>query len=327
MAKIGITMGEPSGVGPEIIAKALESDLINQSDDEYIIYGDKAVFEHINTILNLKSNYMEKVKFVDLSIINEPIQFATLKTEYGRAAGKYIEIAIKDALNKKIDAIVTAPIHKKSFVLGGYGEKYAGHTEMLAGLTGTQSYCMMLASGKLRVCHVTTHVSLLDAITKYIHEDRILEVIKLADNVCRQLGIEDPSIGIAGINPHAGDNDLFGDEESRIIVPTLAKASKLGYKVDGPVPADTLFSKAVGGWYDIVLAMYHDQGHIPVKLAGFSYNNVDKSWSIRGINVTLGLPIIRTSVDHGTAFGKAGKGTADAESMIDAIKYANLLSE
>ena len=248
--------------------------------------------------------------------------FGQVSAEAGRAAGEAIETAVALAKEKRIDAIVTNPIHKESFNLAGYGKRFPGHTEMLAALTGAKSYCMMLSSGNLRVCHVTTHVSLLDALTKYITIERILEVIKLADGVCRQLGIKESLIGVAGINPHAGEHGLFGDEEQRIIIPALEQAADLGIEAEGPVPADTLFSKAKGGWYAAIVAMYHDQGHIPCKLDGFIYDHRTQKWSMTGVNVTLGLPIIRTSVDHGTAFGKAGKGTADQRSLFEAVRYA-----
>jgi 4-hydroxythreonine-4-phosphate dehydrogenase len=225
-------------------------------------------------------------------------------------------------MTDQIDAIVTNPIHKESFHLGGYGVKYPGHTEMLAALTGTKSYCMMLASGSLRICHVTTHVSLLDALTRYITPERILEVIRLADGAAKQLGISEPLIGVAAINPHGGEQGLFGDEEQRLILPAINEAAQEGIRVEGPVPADTLFSKGKGGWYAVVVAMYHDQGHIPCKLDGFVYDHDTGKWTMTGVNVTLGLPIIRTSVDHGTAFGKAGKGTADPLSLIQATRLA-----
>jgi 4-hydroxythreonine-4-phosphate dehydrogenase len=247
--------------------------------------------------------------------------------EAGRAAGEAIEKAVELALAGKIDAVVTNPIHKESFKLGGYGERFPGHTEMLAALTGTKSYCMMLASGNLRVCHVTTHVSLLDALTKYITTERVLEVIQLADGACKQMGIAEPTIGVAGINPHAGEHGLFGREELDVIIPALEQAASLGVRVEGPVPADTIFSKAKGGWYDAVVAMYHDQGHIPAKFDGFVYDRMTQRWTMQGVNVTLGLPIIRTSVDHGTAFDQAGKGTADQHSLVEAVKFAIRLAQ
>ena len=333
LPRIGITMGDPAGVGSEIAAKMLTYDRISDLCIPIVI-GDAQVirqgFEviridpHLEVVHDLEGplepgrNYVYDLDNVSLS----DYSFGQISGEAGRAAGESIEMAIKLAMEHQIDAIVTNPIHKESFNLGGYGKRYPGHTEMLAELTGTESYCMMLASGNLRVCHVTTHVSLLDALTKYITIERVLEVVRLADGVCRQLGIVEPLIGVAGINPHSGEHGLFGDEEQRIIIPALEQATELGIKVEGPVPADTLFSKAKGGWYDAVVAMYHDQGHIPCKLDGFIYDHETKRWSMTGVNVTLGLPIIRTSVDHGTAFGKAGKGTADQRSLLEATKFA-----
>jgi 4-hydroxythreonine-4-phosphate dehydrogenase len=225
-----------------------------------------------------------------------------------------------------VDAIVTNPIHKESFNLAGYGQKYPGHTEMLAALTGTQRYCMMLATGNLRVCHVTTHVSLLDALTKHITPERVLEVIGLADEVGRQLGVAEPLIGVAGINPHAGEHGLFGDDEARLVAPAIAAAQAQGIRAEGPISPDTLFSKALGGWYTAAVAMYHDQGHIACKVAGFVYNQATGQWTMTGVNVTLGLPIIRTSVDHGTAFDRAGQGNSDHNSLLEATDLAIALA-
>jgi 4-hydroxythreonine-4-phosphate dehydrogenase len=333
LPRIGITLGDPAGVGSEITAKLTVYDRITDLCIPIII-GDAKAFQQgldiiksdatfevvhdLNGALKPGLVYVYDLNHISLS----DFTFGQISGEAGRAAGEAIETAVKLAMDKKIDAMVTNPIHKESFNLGGYGERFPGHTEMLAALTGAKSYCMMLVSGNLRVCHVTTHVSLLDALTKYITTERILEVIRLADGVCRQLGIKKPLIGVAGINPHAGEHGLFGDEEQRIIIPALKQATELGVKAEGPVPADTLFSKAKGGWYDAAVAMYHDQGHIACKIDGFIYDHETRRWSMRGVNVTLGLPIIRTSVDHGTAFGKAGKGTADQRSLLEAVKFA-----
>ncbi len=264
-----------------------------------------------------------KIFVYDLDNINlSDYSFSEISAKTGKASGEFIEAAINFAKGGKIDAIVTNPIHKESFTLGGYGSRYAGHTEMLASMTNTKSYCMMLVHDNLRVCHVTTHVSLLDAVSKYITTERIVEVIRLGGKTCRQIGINNPLVGVAGINPHSGEHGKFGDEEELIIEPALEIVCDEGINVEGPVPADTLFSKAKGGWYDVVIAMYHDQGHIPAKFNGFIYDEGTKQWNMRGVNVTLGLPIIRTSVDHGTAFGKAGKGKADYGSLLDAVKFA-----
>jgi 4-hydroxythreonine-4-phosphate dehydrogenase len=198
---------------------------------------------------------------------------------------------------------------------------------MLAALTNTTRYCMMLSTRTLRVCHVTTHVSLLEALTRHITPERVLDTIRLAHEVGRQLGVAEPLIGVAGINPHAGEHGLFGDDEARLVQPAIDRAVAEGIRADGPVPPDTLFSKALGGWYTIAVAMYHDQGHIACKVAGFVYDQRTGRWSMTGVNVTLGLPIIRTSVDHGTAFDRAGQGTSDHNSLIEATLMAVELAQ
>ena len=193
-------------------------------------------------------------------------------------------------------------------------------------MTNTKKYSMMLAHDNLRVLHVTTHIPMKD-VSAHLNVDRIYDVINLANKTCKQLGIKEPKIGVAGLNPHSSDEGRFGDEEEKIIIPSIEKAKSYGILADGPVPSDTLFCKAKGGLYDATVVMYHDQGHIPAKFAGFVYDADSNQWVIRGVNVTLGLPIIRASVDHGTAFGKAGKGTADYKSLEDALDYATLMAK
>jgi 4-hydroxythreonine-4-phosphate dehydrogenase len=321
MAIIGITMGDCAGIGPEIILKSLCDDELKKGN-RFFIYGERKAFEDMNRRLGNIAD-IDEMDFVDMDIIKLPIEYGAVKSAYGLAAGRYIEKAIKDAMDKRIEAIVTAPIHKKSFELGGYGKKFAGHTEMLADMTGTKDYTMMLAYKNLRVIHVSIHVSLKQAIES-VTTANVYNAIKLGYQTCRRLGLEDIRMAVAGLNPHAGDSGLFGNEEALEIIPAIEKARKeLNCSIEGPVPADTVFSKAYGGMYDMVVAMYHDQGHIPLKTLGFIYNHDTAGWKeVQGVNVTLGLPIIRTSVDHGTAFGKAGKGSASAESMKDAIRYA-----
>ncbi len=331
---MGITMGDPAGIGPEIAAKALSKKEIYEICRPLVI-GDKGAMEDGIRIARkpLKINPIEKVseaKFeygtidvIDLKNIDmSKLKYGTIGEMTGKAVGEYIKKAIELAMNKEIDAIVTNPIHKESFKLGGWGKKYAGHTEMLADLTGTKKYNMMLMHGNFRVVHVSTHISLRDACDA-VKKDRVLNTIKVAYQGCRDLGIENPKIAVAGLNPHASDGGLFGWEEEKEIIPAIEEAKKLGWSVEGPIPADTVFSKARGGMYDVVVCMYHDQGHIPMKLVGFVMDEKTGTWkSVSGVNATLGLPIIRTSVDHGTAFGKAGKGTATADSLIDAIHVA-----
>ncbi|HIE27790.1 TPA: 4-hydroxythreonine-4-phosphate dehydrogenase PdxA, partial [Candidatus Poribacteria bacterium] len=233
---------------------------------------------------------------------------------------EYIKKVIELALAKEIDATVTGPIHKEAINLAGY--HYAGHTEIYADFTETKDYAMMLADGDYRIVHVSTHVSLRKA-CDLAKRERILKVIDLGCETLLRLGVENPRIAVAGLNPHAGEEGLFGDEEITEIIPAIEIAREEGINIDGPIPPDTVFAKARGGQYDLVVAMYHDQGHIAMKVAGFNYDKKTRQWtSMSGVNVTLGLPIIRTSVDHGVAFGKAGEGRANPQSMIEAIRMA-----
>jgi 4-hydroxythreonine-4-phosphate dehydrogenase len=240
----------------------------------------------------------------------------------GKASVEYVLKAAKMALKGSVDAIVTAPLNKEAIHLGGYD--YPGHTELLAEISGTEDYAMMLISGNLRVVHVTTHIPL-SSVPESVTKERILSTIMVAHNAVKSLGIAEPRIGVAGLNPHSSDGGLFGDEERENIQPAIEKAVKKGIKAEGPVPPDTVFGKALGGLYDVVVAMYHDQGHIPVKLAGFRWDKAKEDWGeMGGVNVTLGLPFIRTSVDHGTAYGRAGRreGTANPQSLIEAVQVA-----
>ena len=226
----------------------------------------------------------------------------------GDAAFKYVTKVIELAMDKKVDATVTNAFNKEAVIY--------------ADMTGTKNYTMMLAHENLRVVHVSTHVSLREACDR-VKKQRVLDVIRIADKACKDLGIKEPKIGVAGLNPHSGEHGLFGREEIDEIIPAIEAAKAEGINADGPVPPDTVFSKARGGWYDIVVAMYHDQGHIPLKVVGFVYNHEKKAWdAVAGVNITLGLPIIRVSVDHGTAFDQAGTGTASELSLRNSIEYA-----
>ncbi|MDD5166219.1 MAG: 4-hydroxythreonine-4-phosphate dehydrogenase PdxA [Candidatus Omnitrophica bacterium] len=332
---IGITIGEPAGIGSEIAVKLLSDQEVYKIGRPIIIGSEFLIKEGMRIARVNKKAYAikdeeinkveyseEEIKYIDCKNIRKgDFDYGKISAKAGRAAGEYIKKAVQLALENKINAIVTCPIHKESFTLGGWGKRYAGHTEMISDLTGTKKYAMVLACDKLRVIHVTTHVSLRKSIED-CKKGRILDVIQLGHNACRKLGIQKPRIGVAGLNPHAGDGGIFGDEEIKEIMPAIKEAQDLGFDVSGPISADTIFCKAKGGMFDIVIAMNHDQGHIPLKYAGFLYNDQAKSWGIRGVNITVGLPIIRVSVDHGTAFGKAGKGTADYTSLKDAYRYA-----
>ncbi len=250
----------------------------------------------------------------------EPNRFGELSAAAGKAAFAYIEKAVSLALAGDVDAITTAPIHKEAINLAGY--HYSGHTEILAALTATESVSMMLVCGQMRVAHVTTHVALEDVPSR-ITQPRVVKVIDLFHRALLDLGIDSPKIAVAGLNPHSGEGGLFGRQELDVIIPAVAAAVERGYDVEGPIPPDTVFVKMLAGHYDGVVAMYHDQGHIPVKLLGFTVDpDTGDFRSVEGVNVTLGLPIIRTSVDHGTAFDIAGTGKANEKSLVDAVLMA-----
>jgi 4-hydroxythreonine-4-phosphate dehydrogenase len=329
---IGISMGDPAGIGPEIIAKALSRSEVHEICRP-IIVGDAGVMRKAIGFarVNLKVNPVAKpsdARFDPALIDVLPIEcddlsnlaIGKVSAAAGDAAFRAVTKVIDLALAHEIDATVTAPIHKEALVLAGH--HFPGHTEIFAHFTKTTNYTMMLAAKNFRVAHVSTHVSLRDACNAVTRE-RVLNVIQLAHQACRQLGISNPRIGVAGLNPHASDGGLFGTEERDHIIPAIRAAKAEGINAEGPQPPDTFFAKAVSGVYDICVAMYHDQGHIPVKIRGFHFDPKTERWdSVNGINVSLGMPIIRVSVDHGTAFDQAGSGTASDASLLDAIEYA-----
>ncbi len=325
-------MGDPAGVGPEIAVRALAHPDVYRIARPVIV-GDAAVLARAAEIagVSIKIKAVSRISdssfeyatadVLDLKNVDMgALEYGKVSPMAGKAAFEAVVRAITLAMEGQIDAAVTGPINKEALNRAGYA--YSGHTEIFAEYTKTQRYAMLLVEGAMRVVHVSTHVSLRRA-CELVRQERVLEVIRLADDVCRRLGIAEPAVGVAGLNPHCGEGGLFGDEEVKEIIPAIERARSLGIRADGPVPADTLFSKVKGGQYDIAVAMYHDQGHIPVKVTGFVFDPQTGKWgSVRGVNITLGLPIIRTSVDHGTAFDQAGKGTANEESMIHAIEYA-----
>lgn len=333
---LGLTMGDPAGVGPEIIAKAL-SRAETYKTCRPLVIGDARVmrqaceYAKVDLAINVVTDAGEgrytpgtMDVFDHCRVDFDTFKLGKISQTAGRAAFDAVKAGIDLAMNKQISGVVTAPIHKEAIALAGC--PFPGHTEIFAHYTGTKDVSMMLAAGNFRVVHVSTHVSLREACDRVTRE-RVLKVITLGHEVCRKLGIANPKIGVAGLNPHASDGGLFGDEESNHIRPAVIDALELGMTVDGPHAADTFFAKASSGAYDICVAMYHDQGHIPVKCKGFVFDPASNQWtSVRGINVSLGLPIIRTSVDHGTAFDQAGQGTASDESLIDAIEYAAKLA-
>jgi 4-hydroxythreonine-4-phosphate dehydrogenase len=258
------------------------------------------------------------------NIDGRSIQHKVISADYGRASFEYVKKVIELALSKEVDATVSGPISKEAINQAGF--HYSGHTEIYADLTHTKDYAMMLVHKEFRVIHVSTHVSLKEACDR-VRTNRVYQVIRLGYDAVKRLGIENPKIGVAGLNPHAGESGMFGREEIEEIEPAIGQAQREGLRVEGPIPPDTVFSKMEGGQYDLVVAMYHDQGHIPTKLIGFEYDDKTKTWgSMSGVNITCGLPVIRVSVDHGTAFGKAGEGRANPESMIQAIHIAAKLA-
>jgi 4-hydroxythreonine-4-phosphate dehydrogenase len=333
---VGVTMGDPAGVGPEIAAKAFADPRCRVACRPLLIGDAEVMAEAIaltGTDLKIRSIASPAEARFDASTI-DVLQVGTFDVARlargrvnpvcGRASYDYVVRAIDLAMAKEIQATVTNPINKEA--VSAAGLRCTGHTEIYAERTGTTRYTMMLAEGSFRVAHVSTHVSLREACDR-VKRARVLEVIQLANEACRSLGIARPRIAVAGLNPHSGENGLFGVEDRDEIQPAVAEAVAAGLAVDGPVPPDTVFCKLHGGLYDLVVAMYHDQGHIPTKLLGFRYDAATQRWtSVAGVNVTLGLPIIRTSVDHGTAFDLAGTGQANFDSLLNAVAYAATLA-
>ena len=353
---IGITMGDPSGNGPEITVKLfMKSEIYDRCRP--VVIGDSKCMEaavcmvsgaehlKIRTIHDIAEAGFEYgiIDVYDLDVVDlkkrlyrkdRPKLASVMPAEElekayhesmvmcGEAAFQYVRKVISLAMDQEIDATVTNALNKNHINMAGH--HFSGHTEIYAHYTNTEKYGMMLAHEDLRVVHNSTHVSLREACDR-CKKDRVLEVIRLADAGCRAIGIDNPKIGVAGLNPHCGENGMFGREEIEEIQPAIDQALAEGINIPdrAPVPPDTVFSKALGGWYDIVVAMYHDQGHIPLKLKGFVYNKEQQRWdAVAGINVTLGLPIIRVSVDHGTAEDIAGTGTANELSLVNALDYA-----
>ena len=334
---LAITMGDPASIGPEITVKALARQEIYQICRPLVV-GDACMLERARRVTRLEDIRVHRVTasteaeyapgtidVLDMRLVDaEALPVGRVSAAAGEAAFRYVEKAIALAMADEVDGTVTNAFNKEAVNLAGH--HFSGHTEVYAAYTHTKNYTMMLARGDLRVVQVSTHVSLREACDR-VKKDRVLEVIRIAWQACRDLGIDRPRVGVAGLNPHSGENGLFGREEIEEIIPAIEAARAQGVEVDGPVPPDTVFSKARGGWYDIVVAMYHDQGHIPLKLLGFVYNRERRAWdTVDGVNITLGLPIVRVSVDHGTAFDQAGSGSASPSSLINAIGYAARLA-
>lgn len=329
---LAVTMGDPAGIGPEIAAKAFGNKEIRNYCNPVLI-GHSLIMENALKItgIDLQINKIKEIsqarfepEIIDIFEIEginlENVRFGQVLKEAGNSAFYSVKKAIDLALEKKVDGIVTGPINKESIKKAGHN--FSGHTEIFAHYTNTSKYAMMLADENFKIIHVTTHVSLRKA-CEMIKKDRIIDVIDLLDSGLKKMGIKSPRIGVAGLNPHSSDGGLFGHEETHEIIPAIEEARNSGIIAEGPIPPDTLFALAYGGKYDGCVAMYHDQGHIPFKLLGFKWNKTKESMeSVSGVNITLGLPIIRTSVDHGTAFEIAGKGIASSDALVHAIGYA-----
>lgn len=318
---IGITMGDGAGIGPEVIAGALAQEQM-RTLCRPIVIGDlrrlRQAAECKGAALEFRgvSDFSEArfepgvVDVIDLNLLPEDLPWGELSATAGDAAYQYIHVATDLAMAGKIQAICTAPLNKKALHAGGH--LFPGHTEMLAHLTGTEEVSMMLSTPKMKVIHVTTHVGLIDAVHK-INPGLVERTVRRGHAAVVASGVADPVVGVLAINPHAGENGLFGyGEEEEKIIPAIEKLRSDGIDARGPLPADTAFFLAGRGDYDLVVAMYHDQGHGPVKVLGIE----------AGVNITVGLPVIRTSVDHGTAFDIAGTGKADDRSMLEALRQA-----
>jgi 4-hydroxythreonine-4-phosphate dehydrogenase len=319
---LAITMGDPAGIGPEVILKAL------QQRDVYdrcrpLVIGDRATLERAAHWVGAEQLAYEVVADPDegtyrhgtitlINIAEAPsggYEVGKVQAAAGRAAVECVFRACDLAMAGDVDAVVTAPLNKAAMHAAGF--QYPGHTELLAERTGAERVSMLLVGPSLRVVHVSTHVSLQEAIRR-VTSKRVGEVIDIAHESCVALGIEHPKIAVAGLNPHASEGGLFGNEEATEVIPAIAAARERGIDVSDPQPPDTVFLRASRGEWDIVVAMYHDQGHIPMKLLAFD----------TGVNVSIGLPILRTSVDHGTAFDIAGTGKASESSLLAAIDVA-----
>lgn len=329
-------MGDPASIGPEIAIKALLTDAVTTICRPLIV-GDAVLLQFtadhlgwkvpIHAIADVKEAQFKPgvVDVLDMKTVDMgQFVWGEISAMAGHASFEAVRKVIELAMAGVIDATVTGPINKKS--INDAGHHFAGHTEIYAHYTGTSKYGMLLVEDNLKVIHVSTHVSLRQA-CDLVKKERVLAVISLLRDGLVSLGEENLRIGVAGLNPHAGDSGLFGTEDDLEILPAVLEARAQGYDVDGPVPPDTLFAKAATGHYGGVVAMYHDQGHIPFKLSGFKWNAAKQRMdSVKGVNITMGLPIIRTSVDHGTAFEIAGRGIASPDAMILAIEAAVQLS-
>lgn len=328
--KIVVTLGDPAGIGPEIALRALGLIAARKAPPKMlpILIGTRSTFAAAKSLINSPIDAVDavadvqwpQVNFVALSDEAADILPGEVSRTAGKIAYDSIVTAARLALDGEADAIVTAPVNKAAINLSGHA--FVGHTELLAELLGAKTSCMMLANSRLVVSHVCTHVALAEVPSR-LTAQRLSHVIDLTSEALTDLGMEKGRIAVCGLNPHCGEGGLFGQEDGEVIAPVVEEYICKGLRIVGPVAADTVFLRAMAGEFDAVVAMYHDQGHVPFKMAAFAASGEAVGWSaVGGVNITLGLPTIRTSVDHGTAFDIAGKGKARAESMMDAIDFA-----
>jgi 4-hydroxythreonine-4-phosphate dehydrogenase len=307
LPRIAITIGDPAGVGAEVVLKALaDRDLVETA--EWVVIGDDAALSSV--MPGYRSLIDPQVRFLSPGTLDplQPVRFGELRAEYGAAAVQYVRIATELCLAGEADAMVTAPLNKEAVVLSGIS--FTGHTEYIAELCGATESRMLLASEKLATVHVSTHIALAQACK--LNQSRIVRTIELGAEAMQLMLGRTPRIGVAGLNPHAGEHNLFGREDSEMIAPAVEEARRLGFECSGPHSPDAIFIRGVRREFDLIVAMYHDQGHIPMKLIDFEET----------VNISLGIPIIRASVDHGTAFDIAGKNRADSRNMRAAMRMA-----
>ena len=323
---VAVTMGDPAGIGAEVVVKAFDA------AREYarpVVIGDASVVAEAVRVcgsdlsvaavdsVEAALGVEEGIPVLDLDNV-AGMEYGVVREAYGRASLEYVERAIDLAIEGAVDAIATAPINKQATRLAG--AEHAGHTGLLAARTGVEEYSMMLIEEPLRVTHVSTHVPLREA-CDLVTAESVGSTIDVTHGALRDLGIDEPSIAVAGLNPHASDGGLMGEEDAAEIAPAVEAARERGIDAHGPESPDTVYVRAAGGEFDCVVSMYHDQGHIPIKMLGFGSDG-----AVSGVNVTVGLPIVRTSVDHGTAFDIAGRGVASETSMVDAVRIAARLA-
>jgi 4-hydroxythreonine-4-phosphate dehydrogenase len=307
LPKIAITIGDPAGVGTEVALKAL-TDPVLLGQAEWTLVGDDLALKAVQP--DYRKRLDSRVRLVSPGLLDssKPLQFGRLSAEYGNAAVNYVRIATEMCLHGEADAMVTAPLNKEAVTMSG--QPFSGHTEYIAELCGSTESRMLLASEKLSTVHVSTHIALEQACK--LQRARVVRTIELGGEAMRLMLGREPKIGVCGLNPHAGEHNMFGTQDSKIIAPAVEEARALGYDCTGPHPPDAIFIRGLRGEFDLIVAMYHDQGHIPMKLIDFEGT----------VNISLGIPIIRTSVDHGTAFDIAGQGRANPQNMKSAMRMA-----